>query len=91
MEVGPLALRSDAARARDAAVAPLAEGPLTGVRTTSTAHTAAAHRHLVARGADEGLWLTTDGRVSEAVGASVFAVLGGRLVTPPLSDGAITA
>jgi len=89
IEVGPLAHRSEAARAVTLPWRRSSESPLPGVRTTSTAHGAAAHRHLLALGADEGLWLTTDGRVSEAVGASVFAVLGGRLVTPPLSDGAI--
>lgn len=41
----------------------------------------------LARGADEAIVLTADGRVSEAACSNLFFVLDGTLVTPPLSDG----
>ncbi|MDX2223382.1 MAG: aminotransferase class IV, partial [Rhodospirillaceae bacterium] len=42
-----------------------------------------------AAGADDALILNTDGRVAETSIANVFALIGGRLVTPPLADGAL--
>ena len=41
------------------------------------------------RGADEALLLNAAGHVAEASAANVFAVLGGVLVTPPPTDGAL--
>lgn len=41
------------------------------------------------RGADEALLLNARGTVAEASVANVFAVHGGRLATPPTSDGAL--
>jgi branched-chain amino acid aminotransferase len=40
-------------------------------------------------GADEALLLNTSGRVAEASVANVFAVKDGRLVTPPVTEGAL--
>ena len=48
-----------------------------------------ARREAERRGADEALLLNTAGRLAEASAANLFAVLGGRLLTPPLSDGAL--
>ncbi|MBK8266421.1 MAG: aminotransferase class IV [Nannocystis sp.] len=44
-----------------------------------------ALREARATGCDDALFLGPDGSIAEATGASVFAVLGGRLITPPLS------
>jgi branched-chain amino acid aminotransferase len=41
------------------------------------------------QGADEALLLNQHGHVAEASVANVFAVRGGRLLTPPTSDGAL--
>jgi branched-chain amino acid aminotransferase len=41
------------------------------------------------RGADEALLLNREGRVAEAAVANVFAVRGGLLETPPVSEGAL--
>jgi branched-chain amino acid aminotransferase len=44
-------------------------------------------RRLVARReAEEGIYLAADGRVLEGVSSNVFAVVGGRLLTPPVRD-----
>jgi branched-chain amino acid aminotransferase len=40
-------------------------------------------------GADEALLLNRDGAVAEASGANVFVVRGGRVSTPPATDGAL--
>ena len=45
--------------------------------------------HAEARGCGEALLATTTGLLSEATGSNVFVVLGGRLVTPPLSSGCL--
>jgi branched-subunit amino acid aminotransferase/4-amino-4-deoxychorismate lyase len=46
-----------------------------------------ARRRAREEGADEALLTTGDGRVLEGSSSNVFAVLGGRLVTPPLREG----
>jgi branched-subunit amino acid aminotransferase/4-amino-4-deoxychorismate lyase len=45
--------------------------------------------HAAARGAEEGLYVTTDGAVTEGTASNVFAVRGGTLVTPPLAAGVL--
>ncbi len=42
-----------------------------------------------AKGADEALFLNTQGRVACLASANLFAVFGGQLATPPLSDGVL--
>jgi branched-subunit amino acid aminotransferase/4-amino-4-deoxychorismate lyase len=46
-----------------------------------------ARRRAREAGADEALLTTGDGRVLEGSSSNVFAVIGGRLVTPPLREG----
>lgn len=46
-----------------------------------------ARRRAREEGADEALLTTGDGRVLEGSSSNVFAVVGGRLVTPPLREG----
>jgi branched-subunit amino acid aminotransferase/4-amino-4-deoxychorismate lyase len=46
-----------------------------------------ARRRAREAGADEALLTTDDGRVLEGSSSNVFAVVGGRLVTPPLREG----
>lgn len=52
-------------------------------------HASAVVGRLVAarRGADEGLYVDATGAVTEGTTANVFAVIGGTLLTPPLSAG----
>ncbi|MCI0581984.1 MAG: aminotransferase class IV [Chloroflexi bacterium] len=60
------------------------ENPLATLKTTSRADY--VHARLEARraGADDALFLTTDGHLSEATSANVFLVRGDELATPDL-------
>jgi branched-chain amino acid aminotransferase len=89
VEALPLIVRSPTVRAVTLPWPRAHGGPLVGVKAASTAATLVARRHVAAQGADDGIWLTEEGNVAEALAANVFAVLGGRLVTPPLTDGAL--
>jgi len=61
------------------------ENPLATLKTTSRADY--VHARLEARraGADDALFLTTDGHLSEATSANVFLVHGDELATPDLA------
>lgn len=61
------------------------ENPLATLKTTSRADY--VHARLEARraGADDALFLTTDGHLSEATSANVFLVRGDELATPDLA------
>jgi branched-chain amino acid aminotransferase len=59
--------------------------PLAGIKATSRADHVYARLEAERAGMDEALFLTTDGRVSEATAANVFAVFDGSLATPPMS------
>lgn len=48
-----------------------------------------ARAEAARQGADEALLLNTEGRIAEASAANLFVVLRGRLVTPPVSEGAL--
>ena len=57
-------------------------GKICGVYVTS----ALAKSEAMERGFDEAILLTDDGKVSEGSGENIFAVIDGKLVTPPSSD-----
>lgn len=65
------------------------DSAIAGIKSTSMAENIMAARYAHARGADEGLWLTTRGHLCEGATSNVFLDLGDRLVTPPLSTGAL--
>ncbi len=62
---------------------------LGGVKHTSYAVNMASLRHAHAEGADDAIWLSSDGYVLEAPTATVVLLLDGSLVTPPLSTGVL--
>ena len=64
-------------------------GALAGLKTTSYAENAIALAHARARGAAEAIFTDGSGRVCEGTGSNVFAVLGGRVLTPTLRTGAL--
>lgn len=62
-------------------------GALAGVKSTSYAENVRALAYATARGASEGIFLNTVGRLCEGTGTNIFCVFGTTLVTPPLSAG----
>lgn len=63
--------------------------PLAGLKTTSYAENVVALARAREAGASEALFANTVGELCEGTGTNVFLVLGGRLVTPPLSSGCL--
>jgi branched-chain amino acid aminotransferase len=64
-------------------------GALAGIKSTSYAENVVALAHARERGCTEAVFETTTGLLSEGTGSNVFVVIGGRLVTPPLSSGCL--
>lgn len=60
-----------------------------GLKTLAYTDAVAAMIEARRAGADEALFLDTDGHCSEASASNLFAVAGGALVTPPLGCGAL--
>jgi branched-chain amino acid aminotransferase len=58
---------------------------LAGVKTTSRADHVVARLEAEFAAVEDAIFLTVDGRVSEATSANVFAVVGADLATPPRS------
>ena len=58
--------------------------PLAALKTTSRADYVYARLEARRAGADDALFLTTDGRLSEATSANIFVLRGGELATPGL-------
>ncbi len=61
------------------------ENPLAALKTTSRADYVFARVEARTAGADDALFLTTDGFVSEATSANIFVVRGEELATPSLA------
>ncbi|MFF0435825.1 aminotransferase class IV [Streptomyces sp. NPDC004327] len=64
-------------------------GALTGLKTTSYAENVVALARAHERGASEALFANTVGRLCEGTGSNVFVVVGGRVLTPPVSSGCL--
>ena len=60
---------------------------LGGVKSTSYAVNMASQRAAQALGADDAIWLSSDGWVLEAPTSTVVLVLAGSLITPPVATG----
>ena len=63
--------------------------PLAGIKSTSWGEGVEMLRRVRQMGADEALLADSTGRLSEAIAANVFLVLGGELVTPTLATGCL--
>jgi branched-chain amino acid aminotransferase len=59
--------------------------PLAGIKATSRADHVYAKLEAERAAVDDAIFLTIDGRISEATSANVFAIVGEALVTPPPS------
>lgn len=64
-------------------------GALAGLKSTSYAENVVALAYAQARGSSEALFANTVGQVCEGTGSNLFVVLGGRLLTPPLTSGCL--
>lgn len=64
-------------------------GALSGLKTTSYADNARALAFAHDHGADEAIFVNTEGMLCEGTGSNVFVVTDGELVTPPLSSGCL--
>jgi 4-amino-4-deoxychorismate lyase len=60
---------------------------LGGVKATSYAVNMASQRHARTHGAEDVIWVSTDGYVLEAPTSTVAVVVGGTLVSPPAEVG----
>jgi branched-chain amino acid aminotransferase len=61
------------------------ESPMAALKTTSRADYVYARLEARHAGADDALFLTLDGHLSEATSANIFVVRGGELATPALA------
>ncbi|HUZ53660.1 MAG TPA: aminotransferase class IV [Streptosporangiaceae bacterium] len=64
-------------------------GALSGLKTTSYGENVRALAYAAERGGSEAIFANTAGQLCEGTGSNVFVVIGGRLLTPPLSSGCL--
>jgi len=64
-------------------------GALSGLKTTSYGENVRALAYAAERGGSEAIFGNTVGQLCEGTGTNVFVVIGGRLLTPPLSSGCL--
>jgi branched-chain amino acid aminotransferase len=60
-----------------------------GLKTTSYAENVVALARANEQGASEAIFANTTGNLCEGTGSNIFVVVGGRVVTPPLSSGCL--
>jgi branched-subunit amino acid aminotransferase/4-amino-4-deoxychorismate lyase len=64
-----------------------AESPIAGIKTTSRAELVYAHLEAERAGADDAIFLTTDGRITEATTSNVLVIQSDECATPRLGTG----
>lgn len=63
------------------------DSPISGIKTTSRAELVYARIEAERAGADDAIFLTTDGRITEATTANILLIQGDTCATPPLGTG----
>ena len=63
--------------------------PLSACKSLNALDNVLARLEAIERGMDDAVLLNTRGFVAEATSSNLFAVIGGRLATPPVSEGAL--
>lgn len=63
--------------------------PLSRIKSLSYLDGVLARQEAQRQGADDAVLLNTAGRVAEASAANLFVAVGGRLITPPVGEGAL--
>ena len=66
-----------------------ARSPLSQIKNTNYLDAILARQEADSAGCDDAVMLNTSDAVAEATGANIFCVIGGEIVTPALSDGAL--
>ncbi len=87
-----MAPQSEPAQSVDVATVPWPRnerGALAGLKTTSYGENVRALAYAAERGGSEAIFGNTLGRLCEGTGSNVFVVIGGALLTPPLSAGCL--
>jgi len=87
--VGPAARRPDSTSVVTVPWVRNERGALAGLKSTSYAENVVALSRAREHGATEALFGNTRDRLCEGTGSNVFVVLGGELLTPPLSSGCL--
>ena len=64
-----------------------ADSPISGIKTTSRAELVYARIEAERAGADDAIFLTTDGRITEATTANILLIRGDTCATPRLGTG----
>jgi branched-chain amino acid aminotransferase len=64
-----------------------ADSPISGIKTTSRAELVYARIEAERAGADDAIFLTTDGRITEATTANILLIQGDTCATPRLGTG----
>src|SRR5438034_596561 len=64
--------------------------PMAGVKSTSRADAVFARLEAERAGADDAIYPTLDGALTEGTTASLFVIQGASLITPPLTEGILT-
>ena len=64
-----------------------ADSPIAGIKTTSRAELVYAHLEAERAGADDAIFMTTDGRITEATTSNVLVIRSDECATPRLGTG----
>lgn len=65
------------------------QSPTSRIKSISYLDNILARQEAQTRGVDDAIVLNTQGRVAESTVANVFALIGGAILTPPVSEGAL--
>jgi len=65
------------------------KGALAGIKSTSYGESLAALQYAGERGGDEAIFANTAGNLCEGATTNVFVIVGGEMLTPPLSSGCL--
>jgi branched-chain amino acid aminotransferase len=63
--------------------------PLAALKSVNYLANILARQEAAAKGADDAILLNRSGNLAEATASNLFLIIGGEIITPPLSDGAL--
>jgi branched-subunit amino acid aminotransferase/4-amino-4-deoxychorismate lyase len=89
LQVSPAPPRPAALRLADCAVTRFAGGASSAHKTGAYLDNIMARKQVLAAGADEAVMMNQYGRIACAAAGNIFIARGNRLLTPPVSEGAL--